>query len=188
MGTCISCGRKTIEPIIRSKPYMIIKESPTNNELESGQGFVLSGKNKYGHSENTTSYYLMKELGMAGVNMQTLSLVNFYNHVLPKNKRTKEEKETLTQCQDYCLSETIKVAKDMKIILLMGADVVRLFTGYGVNDVMGLVCKSQYLSNVPIIIPAPNSDKIMSMPIGEMRNALAEFSRQIKIYEQYQRI
>ena len=188
MAICPSCGRGTLPPIIRSKPIMIIKESLTNNEIEQDILFTLSGKNKYGHSENTTSYYLMKELGRVGLNLNSMSLSCFYIHTLPKAKRTKDDKAIIQKCVDFSISEVIKVAREMKIVMLMGAELVRTFTGYGVSDVAGLICKSQYLPLVPVIIPAPNPDKLMAMPIGELRNALGVFAEQVKIYEQYSRV
>lgn len=107
---------------------------------------------------------------------------------MPKSRKTKEDKEVAQKCLDWSISEVIRVAKDKKIILMMGAEVVRTFIRYGVSEVSGLICKSDLLPKVPTIIPAPNPDKIMNQPIGEMRNALKVFAQQIKIYEEYQKI
>ena len=88
------------------------------------------------------------------------------------------------------ISEVIWLAEGKRIILMMGAEVVRTFTGYGVSDVSGLICKSDLLpvTNAPIIIPAPNPDNIMKQPIGELRNALNVFAEQIKIFEEYAKV
>jgi len=185
---CPSCGRKVLSPILKSRPYMIIKESVTQNELELETIFPLAGKNKYGYAENTASYYLSKELGMVGLNLNSMSLSCLFLHQLPKSRRTKVDKEVVEKCYDFSMSEVIKAAQNMKIVLLMGAEVVRTFVGHGVSDVSGLVCKSELLPNVPIIIPAPNSDKIMAQPIGELRNALKTFAEQIQIYEAYMKV
>lgn len=188
MAVCPSCGRASLDPILKSRPYLIIKETITQNELEQGLIFTLLRENKYGRTEHTTSYYFGKELGMVGLNLQIFNLTTFYSHILPKNKRTKEEKEVLQKCLDWSISEVIRIAKDKKIILMMGAEVVKTFIGYSVSEVSGLVCTSDLLPNVPVIIPAPNPDKIMNQPIGEMRNALKVFAEQIKIYEEYQKV
>lgn len=185
MGLCPRCERATLEPIIRSKPYVIIKEATTEVERLNGQLFQHSYINKNGYPENTSSYYLMKELGMAGVSMQSLTLSALWLHNPQKSKRTKDDKEAFQKCLDYSISEVIKVAGQAKIVMLMGAEVVRTFTGYGVSDVSGLVCKSDLLPNVPTIIPAPNPDKLMASPIGELRYALKTFAEEIKIYEAY---
>jgi len=188
MALCVNCGKKSLDPIIKSKPYLIVKESVTTNEKEQGIPFTLAGANRYGHPENTASYYLMKELGMVGLNMQSLSLTALWMHEPPKSKRTKDDREFFQKCLDWSISEVIRAAEGKKVILLMGAEVTRTFIGHSVSDVSGLVCKSDLLPDVPTIIPAPNPDKIMASPIGELRNALAVFKEQIQIYEQYQNI
>lgn len=184
MAICPSCGKKALDPVLKSKPYLIIKESYTHNEIEQAVPFTLSGKNKWGHQENTNSYYLMKELGMVGLNMQVMSLAAFWSHQPPKTKG-KDGKEQFGKCLDWSIAEVIKASAGKKAILMMGAEVVRTFIGYGVSDVSGLVCKSDMLPDVPVIIPAPNPDNIMKQPIGELRNALKTFAEQIRIYEEY---
>ncbi len=185
---CSSCGKGVLSPIIKSNPYMIVKEVVTGNEVQSGKVFVLSGKNKYQHEENTTSYYLAQEMGKVGLQFSTFSLANLYMHIPPKPGRTKEGKLMAEGCARFSIDELVKVAEDMKIIFMMGAETVKTFTGYNTSDVYGLTCKSELLPNVPIIIPAPNSDKLMSQPIGELRNALKVLAEEIKAYEQYIKI
>jgi len=189
MAICPSCGKKALDPITRSKPYLIIKEGYTHNEYEQGLPFTTSGMNKWNKQENTTSYYLMKELGMVGLNMQVMSLGAFWSHIPPKSNG-KDGKEQFGKCLDWSISEVIRLAEGKRIILMMGAEVVRTFTGYGVSDVSGLICKSDLLpvTNAPIIIPAPNPDNIMKQPIGELRNALNVFAEQIKIFEEYAKV
>lgn len=189
MAICPSCGKKALDPTIKSKPYLIIKEAYTQNEMEQGIPFTLSGKNKYGHQENSNSYYLMKELGMVGLNMQVMSLAAFWTHTPPKAKGA-EGKEQFSKCLNWSISEVIRVSEGKRVILMMGAELVRTFTGYGVSDVSGLVCKSDLLPviNAPIIIPAPNPDNIMKVPIGELRNALKVFADQIKVFEEYAKV
>lgn len=184
MAICPICSKKAIDPILKSKPYLIIKESYTQNEHEQSLPFTLSGKNKYGKEENTSSYYLIKELGMVGLNVQVMSLAAFWSHSPPKAKG-KEAKASFQECLDWAISEAIRVSRDKKVILMMGAEITRTFIGHGVSEVAGLVCKSDLLPEVPVIVPAPNPDNIMKVPIGELRNALKVFAEQIRIYEQY---
>lgn len=182
---CASCGKGLVLPTIKSKPYMIIKEIVTGNEIQAGKAFVQSGKNSYGHEENTASYYLSKEMGKVGLQFSIFSLANLYMHIPPKSGRSKESKELSQGCTRFSIDELVKVAGNMKIIFMMGAETIKTFTGYNASDVYGLTCTSELLPNVPIIIPSPNSDKIMSQPIGELRNALKVLADEIKIYEQY---
>jgi hypothetical protein len=185
MNICPSCQKGTLTPIIKSKPFMIVKEIVTGNEVNSNQVFVMDGQSKYGHNEHTNSFYLAKELGMVGLNINTMCLTNFYMHIPPKGGRTKEGKAIVAGCEQFSIDEFIKVAKDMKIILMMGASTIKTFTGYNASDVYSLLCKSELLPNVPVIIPAPNIDKIMKMPIGELRLSLKVFAEQIKVYNQF---
>ncbi len=182
---CPSCGKGTVSPVLKSSPYLIVKETVTKNEIDSGEAFTQFGRNKFGKDEHTASHYLAKELSMMGLRLSDFSLTNLYMHIPPKSGRTKEGKALTQGCMDWSMQELVKVAEDKKIILLMGAEAVKLITGYNSGDVYGLVCKSELLPNVPVIVPAPNSDKLMAQPIGEMRNALKVLAHQIKIYEQY---
>jgi len=188
VALCPHCNKKTLDPILKSKPYMIIKEAFTENEMLQGNLFALSGKNKNGYDENTTSYYLMKEMGLVGLNFQVMSLSALWLHKPSAGKRTKEDKESFQKCLDYSVSEVIRAASGKKIVMLMGAELVRTFTGYGVSEVSGLICKSDLLPDANIVIPAPNCDNIMKMPIGELRVALKVFAEQIRIAEQYNKI
>lgn len=187
MALCPSCGKKSIEPIIKSRPYLIVKESLTQNEYEQELPFTLSGNNKYGRPENTTSYYLMKELGLVGVNMQVMSLGALWMHTPPKSKG-KDAKEQFQKCLEWSISEVIRLAEGKATILMMGAEITRTFIGHSISDVQGLVCKSDLLPNVPVVVPAPNPDNIMKVPIGELRNALKVFAEQIKIHEEYSKV
>jgi len=188
MALCPSCNKKSIDPVLKSKPYLIVKESLTQNEIDQALPFTLTGKNKYGKDEQTNSYYLMKEMGMVGINFQQLSFAALWMHLPPKMGRSKESKANFQGCLDYSVGQVIKAAEGKKIVLLMGAEVTRTFTGYGVSDISGLVCKSDLLPGVPTVIACPNPDNIMKMPIGELRNALKVFAEQIKIYEEYSRV
>lgn len=185
---CKSCGRGGLEPIIRSRPFLIVKELVTENELTQGQLFALSSPNRYGTVTNSNAYYLAKEMGIVGLNLQVMSLSALYLHKLPEAKRSKVDKEVLSKCCDHSIADVIRIAREMKVVMLMGAEVVRTFTGHSVSDVSGLICKSELLPTVPVIIPAPNPDKLMSQPIGELRNALKVFAEQVQIVEQYERM
>jgi len=186
MNICTSCGKGTLSPILKSSPFMIIKETPTQNELDAETIFVMRSQNKYGHNENTVNYYLNRELGMVGLQLSTMNLMNFYMHIPPKVGRSKEQQAILQGCDEFSIQEVLRFTVGMKIILVSGAKIVKLLTGYNTSDVYGLICKSELLPLVPVIIPCPNTDKIMNSPIGELRNSLRVFSEQISIYKQYQ--
>lgn len=185
---CPSCQKGCLSPILKSSPFMIIKESPTQNELDSGTIFVTRGVNKYGHNENTVNYYLNRELGMVGLQLSTMNLMNFYMHIPPKVGRSKEQQAILQGCDEFSIQEVIRFTAGMKVILMMGAKTVKIFTGYNTSDVYGLTVGAELLPHVPVIVPAPNSDLIMRQPVGELRNALRVFSEQIQIYKQYSEV
>jgi hypothetical protein len=185
---CPSCGKGCASPKLSNKPYLIIKEQITQAELDADTVFVQKGKNKWGYEQNTTSYYLNKELGMVGLMLSQFNLTNLYMHQLPKSKRTKEDKAILQGCIDFSIAEVLKLAEGKKIILLMGAGVIKTFTEYNASEVYGLSVKSEYFPNVPVLIPAPNPDKIMSQPIGELRISLKSLADHIKTYEAYQKV
>lgn len=185
---CSSCGQGTVSPRLTSSPFMIVKESVTNNELESNEAFVQWGKDAYGNNENTNSYYLNRELGREGLQLPSFSLSCLFLHKLPKGGRTKEGKDLVRGCVDYSVAELIMIAQNKKIIFMMGAETIKTFTGYNASDVYGLICKSDLLPEVPVIIPCPNSDKMMKQPIGEFRNAIKVLAEQIKTYKQYSNI
>lgn len=186
MALCPSCNKKSLDPVLKSKPYLVVKESFTQVEIDKGVPFTLTSKNKYGRDENTTSYYLMKEMGLAGINFQLMSLSALWAHHPPKAGRDKESKDTFQKCLEWSVSQVIQCAENKKIVFLMGAEVTKIFTGYSVKEISGLVCKSDLLPKVPVVIAAPNPENLMRVPIGELRNSLKTFAEQIKIYEQYE--
>lgn len=188
MGICKSCGRGTLEPRLNSSPFLIVKESTTANEREAETIFLQTGKNKWGYDEHTSSYYLNKEMGKVGLQLNAMSYTALYLHEPSTSKKTKEAKELAQGCKDYSVQQVIEVAKGKKLILLMGAEAIRTFTGYPATDVYGLLCKSELLPDVPVIVPAPNPDKLMLSPIGELRNSLRVFAEQVAIYKQFSTI
>ena len=186
---CSSCGKGTLSPKLSNKPYLIVKQDITQVELDTGSLFVQKGKNKWGYEHNTTSYYLNKELGSFGLQLSQFNQTALYMHQLPKSKKTKEDKEILQGCIDFSIQEVVKLAQGKKIILLMGSECVKVFTGYSASEVYGLnVAPSEYFPEVPVIIPCTNSDKLLNMPIGELRVSLKSLAEHIKTYEVYQKI
>lgn len=185
---CPSCGKGAISPKLSSKPYLIVKQDVTQQELDTVSVFVQKGKNKWGYEHNTTAYYLNKELGSFGLQLSQFTLTALYIHQLPKSKKTKEDKEVLQGCIDFSISEVVKLAQGKKIVLLMGSEVSKIFTGYNASETYGLVGKSELLPEVPVVITAPNPDKLMNSPIGELRISLKSLSEQIKIWEQYSKL
>ena len=187
---CTSCGKATLSPVIKSRPFLIIKEAVTENDLTDDMVFTLSGKNKYGKEAYTSAYYFNRELGLVGLGLNNFSLSALYLHHPPSRKKTKDERAVILGCVDYSVAQVMALVRetDAKIILLMGAEIVKTFTGYNCTDVYGLTVQSDLLPSVPVIVPAPNPDKIMNQPIGELRNVLKVFAEQIKIYNEYSKV
>ena len=183
---CTSCNQGLLSPKLTRRPILIVKDTITGGEKEFDTVFSLTGISPYGKNENSTSYYLQKEFGMVGLNMQALSMTCLHLHQHSKRRKTKLERESLQACVDFGISQFIQFAQPMKLILSMGSEITKLLTGYNVSDTYGLICKS---SLVPaIIIPTPNPDKLMEQPIGELRHALKVFAEQVKILEEYLKI
>jgi len=187
MSICTSCGKGTLEPRLSNKPILIIKESASSPDYENKQLFSLSGKNKWGKQENTASYYLQREFGSVGLALNSFNLTALYLHQAPKGKG-KEAVTRYQNCVNYSMAEVIKVARGKKLIFMMGAEVIKMFTGYNASDVYGLKVKSDLLPDAAVIIPAPNSDKIMNQPIGEMRLALKVFAAEVRALESYMKV
>lgn len=186
---CPSCGKGCISPKLSNKPYMIVKQELTQQEIDTGSIFVQKGKNKWGYEHNTTAFYLNLQLGSFGLQLSQFNQTALYMHQLPKSKKTKEDKAILQGCIDFSIQEVVKLAQGKKIILLMGSETTKVFTGFSASEVYGLnVAPSEYFPEVPMIIPAPNSDKLMNQPVGELRIALKSLAEQIKIFEAYQKI
>lgn len=188
MSVCSSCGKGLSNPHLRVSPVLVVKEQITQNEIQFDTVFLQSFVNKNGYDEKTSSFYLSKEFGMAGLQLPSFNLTNYYMHVLPKGGRKKEEREIPERCEEATLTEFLKVAKDKRIIFMMGASLIKKFTGHNASEVYGLPCKSELLPDAWVIIPAPNSDKLMNSPIGEMRLAIKSLAEQIKIYKEYKEI
>lgn len=186
---CPSCQKGCVSPKLSNKPYLIVKQDVTQMEADTGSIFVQKGKNKWGYEHNTTAYYLNRELGNFGLQLSQFTLASLYMHQLPKSKKTKEDKAVLQGCIDFSIQEVVKLAQGKKIIFLLGSETVKVFTGYSASEVYGLnVAPSEYFPEVPVIIPAPNSDKLMNIPIGEMRIALKSLAENIKTYEAYSKV
>ena len=132
---CPSCSKGTLSPKISNKPYLIVKQDITQVELDTESVFVQKGKNKYGYEHNTTSYYWNKELGDVGLMLSQFNLTSLYMHQLPKSKKTKEDKEILQGCIDFSIAEVVKLAQGKKIILLLGSETTKVFTGYSASEV-----------------------------------------------------
>ena len=184
---CPSCNKGCISPKLSNKPYMIVKQDLTQVELDTGSIFVQKGKNKYGYEHNTTSYYLNKELGSFGLQLSQFNQTALYMHQLPKSKKTKEDKAILQGCIDFSISEVVKLAQGKKIVMLMGSE-SKIFTGNNASEIYGIPTKSELFPDVPVVIVAPNPDKMLNVPIGELRISLKSLAEQVKIYEQYTKI
>ena len=92
---CPSCGRGCISPKITSKPIWIIKDQATQNEIDFDTVFSLTGISPYGSNENTTSYYLQKEMGLVNLNFAQFSKTCLHMHMLPKARKLKADREVI---------------------------------------------------------------------------------------------
>ena len=182
-AVCPSCGRGVLTPRPSKRPILIVKDNVTQGEIEFSTIFGLTGISPFGNQENSASYYLQKEFGMAGLNMESFAMTCLHLHTPPKAKKTKADREIVQGCVDFGTKQLVEFIQPYKLILTLGSEVTKFLTGYNASTVYGLVCQSQFTPAV--VVPAPNSDKIMAQPIGELRNALKVFAEQVKILDQY---
>lgn len=142
----------------RNSSILVIGEFPNDEDIKKGIPFASS-----------SGTVLRQELGYFGVDLQSTRRCYLWIHTPNKNK----------SCFDYGLNLCIQNAKDKKIILLLGSEPVKLFTGEKVTDVNGLQVQSNYFS-APIIMACIHPSSVFNSPVGELRFALKNFANKVK--------
>ncbi len=162
--SCLVCGNKQLVLATgnRQSKVLIIAEFPGETELEQGIPMV-------GHM----GMVLRQELAYLKFDLKSTRRTNLWRH--PPNKNPK--------CLEDGMQEVIKEAKNKKAILLLGDEVVKLFTGKAVSKVTGLNVKSDYFS-APVIVCCPNPAIVFhGKGVGEVRLALTKFVDLVKELE-----
>lgn len=157
--TCPICKDESCVPPSGKKtsPFLIVGEFPGVEETIKGRPMIgLTGK------------VLKRELGLLGVDINQVRLCNLWQHKPNGNE----------DCFKHGMEVVINEAKNKKVILLLGSDTVKCFTGENVSNVCGLTLVSSYLS-APTIIACVNPAIVFHSAIGELRLALKKFAKEV---------
>lgn len=158
---CPVCGDERFVPPAGNKnsSILLVAEYPGDEEIKAGIPMV-----------GPMSNILRTELGVLGVDFKSFRRMNVWFH--PSNKKK--------ECFEYGVQQVIKEAKDKRVILLMGDEVVKYFTGKQVTKVCGLQVKSDYLS-CPHIFCCINPAQLFHRGhgVGELRLALQKFVEEV---------
>ena len=123
---CPVCAEQIVLPRgPKSAKVLVIGEKPGKEELEVFQPFVgWSGK------------WLRKELAKVGQDLGAFRITNLWVHDVTKDDG----------CFNYGVELAVAEAQGREIVLLLGSEAVKTFTGHGVMEVSGLEVESDLLS------------------------------------------
>jgi uracil-DNA glycosylase len=134
----------------------IIADKPLFDDVKNGVTF--SGE---------AGLALAQELSRVGVQDTQCYLTTLWSHAYPSKDEWCE--------RDYHERRAMELLKDRKVILMLGTEVLDLFTGYNADTATGTIVKSKHLKKATIIA-GPSVATINRMPIGEYRLALELFA------------
>jgi uracil-DNA glycosylase family 4 len=163
---CKGCGRHIIEP--EGPPdaeILIVGDAP--NQYDMHTGHLWTGE--FGD-------LLRAELRKLGILYKNCRVTNLWQH--PKDKDCDFEK--------YHINTVLREMDSRPVVLLLGADAVSYFTGYGVSDVSGL--RVDTLPRREYLIPASvgkafalfNPAIVLHEKLGELRHGLTKYAEAIR--------
>jgi uracil-DNA glycosylase family 4 len=152
---CPVCGDKKCVPPAgnNDSKVAIIAEFP-------GQEEILKGRPMVGNMGNL----LRIELGKLGVDLKRVRVGNLWHHAPNGNDK----------CLQYGAEQIIKDCIGREVILLMGSEAVKFYTGAYVSDVSSMVVKSNYFSGT--VFASVNPALAFHQSVGEVRLALKKFT------------
>jgi len=156
--TCPICGDEDCVPIAGNKDskVAIIAEFPGREEIIKGRPMV-----------GNMGDLLRFELGKLGVDLKRLRVGNLWHHYKNGNE----------QCLQYGAQQIINDSIGREVILPLGSDTVKYFTGMNVSDVSSLIVESDYFSCT--LFASVNPAIAFHQGIGEVRLALEKFTNYI---------
>ena len=158
---CPVCNSEDcVPPNYEQSDVLWIGEAPGEDEIKRGKPFV-----------GPTGRLVQSELRYLGIPMYTFRMCNLWLHPPPKDKKSDQYRE----CFEYSLKIVMNEAKDKKLVVLVGADTVKFFTGLKVSEWNGLLVKSTLLSN-PYILAIVQPAEAFHGSCGEMRFGLKRFA------------
>lgn len=156
---CPECGMLLVEPIGNPKATILIAgEFPGWEEQRDGRPFV-----------GRSGQVLQTELTLAGVDINSCRLTNLWLHEKPGKK-------TERPCDlNYHLKRLVEEMQGRQHMLIMGSDICKALTTWGVMDVSGLWIVTGYGK----VMVAPNPASSFHGTIGELRLALKRFAEKV---------
>jgi uracil-DNA glycosylase family 4 len=155
---CPICGNENCVPPAGNKDskIAIIAEFPGQEEILKGRPMVGS-----------MGELLKIELGKLGIDLKRLRVGNLWHHAKNDN----------ADCLQYGAEQMIKDSIDREVILLLGSDAVKFYTGFYVSDVSSMIVKSNYFSGT--VFASVNPAIAFHQSVGEVRLALTKFANYI---------
>jgi uracil-DNA glycosylase family 4 len=157
--SCAGCGTSQVVGAIgpEKSPLLIIGSAPGEDEIKAGLPFV-----------GRTGNVLKNELRRAGLDFHAFRICNLWQHMLNDKK----------ECQQAGAEAAIKEAKGRSVILLIGAEAVKFFTGLSVEGYNGLSVPSNYLS-APVIMACVQPTTVYHNSVGEIRLTISKLASKI---------
>jgi uracil-DNA glycosylase len=149
---------------------LVILSHPDWADVIKGVPFALDESERY--AKTTSGSVMQRECIRAGIDLNMLRCCVLWPHKDMDDERCMQENLNTV---------VLKEARNKRAILLVGAQAVKFFTGYNVDDVNGLQVSSPMLS-APIIYPLvnPSSVLIKGAGVGEIRFGLEQFAAAIQ--------
>lgn len=162
MRTCPVCASPLVEPMgpVKSK-LILVGGTPGDDELDE----LLPWVGKAGE-------VLQNELSRAGIAWGTVRVTNLWLHRVPGKKV-----DTFDRCREFCLGELMKELVGRKAVLLMGTEVVNLFTGFGSSLVSSMRVQCADLPGAELVVASVNPTEALKDKVGETRLAISNFAR-----------
>ncbi len=163
---CPICGNLLVMPRgPEDASILMVGSHPGYEELKQGIPWV-----------GNAGKVLKKELQRVGMNFDLLRVTNAWMHysVGPKEPRFEDE-------FDYHMKSVVEEAQGKKAILLMGAIPVKVFTGYNVSEVEGLVVKSTHFPDA-LVMACRNPAAVLNKGavVGNVRHTIERFGSIVK--------
>lgn len=156
---CRFCGAELVSAAgNKHSDVLIVGEFPGEEEVE--QGIPLVGR---------TGTILRQELAYLGLDLYSFRRTNLWLHTPNK----------MDDCFKMGVEQVLREAKGKRVILLLGSDTVKYFTGKNVSDVSGLRVTSTMLS-APIIIAGFNPATVFHGAVGETKFYLKKFKEAVE--------
>jgi len=156
---CPECGSDECVPASGDKksPALIVGAYPGHEEIKRGKPFV-----------GGTGDIFQSELRKVGLALNQFRITNLWLHA-PNDSE---------ECFAYSKQKVIQEAKGRKLVLLIGKDTVKEFTGEDVSTVNGLIVKSPLLSASILAMVQPTV--VFHQSVGEVRFGIQMFAQELE--------